>query len=131
LPPAADHRRIRPAGRPGGSIGHGQEAVGADRLRLALHGQAVERFGLDRVAHQPPGRLTDDDLAGPGRLLHALGQVDGIAGDEALARSRVTRHDLPGVDADAPTDRRSETLPELGVELRQAVADGQRGTDRT
>ena len=72
----------------------------ANRLRLALGRDRIGRLRPDRVAGQPIGLRTDQDLAGRGRLLETGGGVDGVAGHERLPGRGIARDDLAGVHAD-------------------------------
>ena len=109
----ADHRCVGPPRRARHAGRNRKQAVGADRLLLALDGHRVEWLGGDGVANEPVGRVADDHVAGAGGLLQALRQVHRVAGDEALTGSRVARHDLAGIDADAPADRRAQPISQL------------------
>ena len=52
-----------------------------------------------RVAHEPVGRLADQDLDRGRGLLEPRGDVDGVAGDQPLAGGRVAGDHLAGVHA--------------------------------
>ena len=53
--------------------------------------QRLDELDLDGVAHEPVRELADEDLAGGRGLLEASGDVDRVAGDEALSGGRVAR----------------------------------------
>ena len=119
-----------------------------DRLRLALQLERLERLDEHRVAHEPVGRLADQDLARAGGGLEALGDDDGVAGDERVASRRIAGDDLARVDAGPRPEldpvlraqllvQRGERLPHLagGANGPQRVVlvhdrDPERGHDR-
>jgi len=78
-----------------------EETKRRDKLALALDGERLDRLRADSVAHEPEGRLTEKDLAGLCCLLEPGREVDGIAEDERLARRRIARDHLTGVEAGA------------------------------
>ena len=118
---AAHHRRVEPAGARRCHRLDVREPVGGHGLRLALERERLDRLDRDRVAHEPEGRLPDQDLARGGGLLEAGGDVDRVAGHERLPGRALSGHDLAGVDPDAQRDPRAEALLELGVQRRQAL----------
>ena len=102
---AADHRRIQSAGVAGDTGRDVLESIGGDRLRLPLGRDRIGRLRPDRVAGQPIRLVTDQDLAGSGRLLEAGRGVDGVARSRAPARSWIARDDLAGVHPDPRGER--------------------------
>ena len=79
-------------------IAHPYEPVGGHRVGLALQLQRFDGLRLDGTANQVERRLADQHLSGRRSLLEPRGDVDGVAGREALVRAR---HDLAGHDPDA------------------------------
>jgi hypothetical protein len=95
----ADEAALVPALR----LMHGRESIGGNGLCLALERQRLHRLDNHRFADDLEGRLADQDLTRLGRLLQACGDVDGVAGGEALLRSgdHLARVDAdPGFDAE-------------------------------
>src|SRR5215210_787683 len=82
---AADERRVEAPCERIDSLAHREQAVRGDWSDLAFRRDRLHRFGLDRVAHEPVGRLADQHLARPRRLLEPRGDVDRVARDERLA----------------------------------------------
>ena len=119
LPLAGDERCILPSGDRRVADNR-DEPVCAHRVGLSLQPQGLHRLGLDCVADEPEGRLAEQDLPRLGCLLQPRGDVDRIAGGEALAGAG---HDLAAVQADARPD------PELGqrvAHLRRRAHRAQR-----
>ena len=94
---AADERRVRPTLEGGRAVDHLEEAPREDAVLLSAHDERLDRLDRDHVAHEPEGRLADEDLSRLGRLLEARGDVDRVAGDERLAVLGVAGDDLAGV----------------------------------
>ena len=85
----ADHGGIQ---SPGVGIRAGDDIVESKRVdgfRLAFRIDRLDRFRHDRVPDQAVGGLSDQDLAGGGRLLQSGRGVDRISGHERLAPARV------------------------------------------
>ena len=78
------------------------DAVRCHLLRTALERHGAQRCQRDQGAHEPPRRLAEHDVAFPGGLLQARGDVDRIA--DEIVSSGVDNH-LAGVDGDAEPDR--------------------------
>ena len=123
LAAAADDRRLEPRRVPGRVRMNLEQPVGGDRLVLALHGQRLERLHDDGVAGEAVRHLADEDLAGRGRLLEALGDVDRLARHEALGTARVAGDHLTAGHSRAHGDAHAEVALELFVELGQRVAE--------
>ena len=73
----------------------------------------------DSVAHEHVRRLPDQDLVRLRRLLEALGDVDGLSGDEEVPLRVVAGDHLAGVDAD-PVGK-----PDAPDPLQLVVEDGE------
>ena len=92
--------------RAGARQGGGREP-GAERLALALEGDEVAGVEREDLLGGRVRRLADRDRHRRGGALQAGGDVDGVAGEEALARAGVdveAHQGLAGVDADAHLD---------------------------
>ncbi len=128
---APDHRRVEAAGAtcriPGSMSG---QAVGGDRLALALERERLERLDLDRVSHEPVRRLAEQDLARGRRFLEPLGDVDGVAGGESLAAAAVAGNHLARVDAGPHLDPDAPVPLELVVQGGEPFAHLGGGADR-
>jgi hypothetical protein len=111
---ASDHRCFVASSE---LAGHREEPARKDRIGLALELEPRDGLRLDRVADELQRRLADQDFAGLRRLLEAGGNVDGVAGGQALLGPG---HDLSRVHAD----------PGLDAELGQSVAHLDRGAAR-
>jgi hypothetical protein len=110
----ADEGRVDRA-REGAHVGQQlAQAEARHRLRLPLEHKRLHRLCSHLLAHEPLRGLPEQDLACLRRLLQTRGHVDGIAGDERLARPR---HDLAGVEPD----------PHLEAELLHRLAHPGRG----
>src|SRR2546423_15716558 len=94
LPLAPDHRRVETARPARKVLLERQQAEGADRIALALELERLDRADAHRVPDESVGRLAEQDLARRRRFLEALGDIDGVAGGEALAAPRVPGDDL-------------------------------------
>ena len=107
LPRAADHR---PGGVPSESLRSVDrlQAVGNNRLGLALQQPRLEHVYGCCVTRQPVRLLADQDLARLRRLLQARSNIDRVAGRKTLLRAG---HDLAGRHPDPPSN------PELGERL--------------
>ena len=82
---AADERRVEPAApapAPGDDLEQRHAGTGS---ALPLSSSGPTGSADHGVAHEPVGRLADEDLAGLGRLLEPRGDVDRVADDERLA----------------------------------------------
>ncbi len=114
---ASDKRHVAPA-RNRVAVGHRQEPVRGQRLRLPLRLDGRHRLHLDRVADQRERADADQHLARRSRLFEPCGDVDRIAGDERVA---APRDDLAGVDADAHRDLCGVTDLRSGTSRTQRV----------
>jgi hypothetical protein len=119
----AEHGGDRPpdASRPGGE--DLLQPPHLLRLGRALDGEGAHRLGLDRVGHQPVGLLAEQDLAGAGRLLEALGQVDRGPGELLLEGPGVADQHVAGVDAEADVELEATLAANLGGQLVQGRAE--------
>ena len=117
----ADERQV---GRPGAPRAGGdrEQPVGRDGFRLALQRQRLDRHDLDGVSYQPVGGLADQDLARRGGLLEAGGDVDRVAGGQALGVAGVAGDDFAGVDAGPVLQGDPELGSEGDVEVLQRLA---------
>ena len=113
---ASDQGATEAPRAPDGQRSDRAQSVGGYRLGLALRGDRIDRIDLDRIAHQPEGRLADQDFTGRGCLLEACCRVDRITGHERLPSRRVARDDLTRVDADPERDRRPHATEQLLVQ---------------
>ena len=113
---APDHGRLQVTGGAHLAV-HREQAVGRDRLGLALQGQRLDRLDLDGILGQLQRRVADQDLARLGGLLEPGGEVDRVTGGQALRRAG---DDLAGRHADAPLD----------AQLRERVAHLDRRAQR-
>ena len=116
---APDEGRVEAARKAGGvgeDVYHGE---GVDRLAV-LERARPARLDDDRVAYQPMRRLPDQDLVRRRRLLEALGDVDGLSGDEQMPLRVVAGDHLAGVDADPVASRTPQ--PASSSRLRMASA---------
>jgi hypothetical protein len=111
LPLPPDERRAEAPFR--GRARHRDEAPGEHGLALALHGQGLDRLGLDQVPGETQRRLGEEGFPGLRRLLQARRDIDGVTRREALLG---TRDHLARADADPPLD--SELL-ERQLHLRR------------
>ena len=80
------------------------------------------------MVDEPTCELADDDRARVGRGLELRRDSHSLPRDEALARVRRRRHDLPGLHPDAELEPDPVLLHEPFVERRDADADVERGT---
>ena len=86
------------------------QAIGRDRLGFAFDRERPDRFDARIALRRQPGRLAQQDDAGPGRLLQMGGEVGGVADrrlDRKIAADRA-EDDRAGVDADM--DRQVEPI---------------------
>ena len=97
---AADERRASPIVRRR-RVAHRDEPVGRHGLGLPLQLERLDLLDLDLVPDEAVGQLAEEHLALPGGLLETGGDVDGVAGHQALAARGVAGHDLARVDARA------------------------------
>jgi hypothetical protein len=95
---------------------HADEAVGRDRLGLALQLERLDLLDLDAVLDEPVRQLAEQDLALAGGLLEAGGDVDGVACDEPLAGRGVAGDDLARVDAGAVRELHAVDALQVAVE---------------
>jgi hypothetical protein len=127
---ATDERRVELALVPRRSRPHDNEAPGRDRLGLALQGERRDRFGFDGVPHEPARLLTEQNLAGTRRLLQSRGDVNSVAGGQALTR-RLRGHDLARVDSYPRLNPDPEVPLELLAQRRESFAHLVRRPNRT
>ncbi len=92
------HDRIASGARPGDA----EQAIGRDRIGLALEGQRPDRFDARVTLGQCPDRAADQDLSRFGGLLQSGGEVCGVAdrGIHAEASADRAKDDRSGMDAD-------------------------------
>ena len=105
------------------------QAPGRHGFGDPLQRQAGDRLGTDGVAHEPQGRLAEQNLARPGHLFQPSGEVDGLAGDEPLAGRGVAGHDLARGDTRPRREPHAEGPLELVIETVEGDAHLDRGTD--
>ena len=117
---SADERCVQPARVPRRRCVDVLEAEPVDSLALPLRPETHLRPDPNGVLDERVGRRADQDLARLCCLLQTLAEVDGIAGDEGVAGSRVPRDDLTAVDADPAGELDAPRLEELHVELGEA-----------
>ena len=106
------------------------EAVGSDRLRLALQRQRLHLLDDHGVANQAVGRLPKQDLRLGCRLLQTGRDVHGVAGHQSLAGARVAGDDLAGIHAGAVDEHHSLATLELEVDALQGLLHVGRRADR-
>ncbi len=118
LPGPAHHRGVQPAGHAGRVRVDEQQPERRNRLRLALRGDGVDGFGLDRVPDEPICVVADEDLARGGGLFQPGRDVDGVARHEALLAGSglPARHHLAGVHPDPGGERDAVVALELLVQ---------------
>ena len=118
---APDEGRVEAARKAGGVGEDVHHDEGVDRLAVLEHARPA-RLDDDRVAHEPVRRLPDQDLVRRRRLLEALGDVDGLSGDEQMPLRVVAGDHLAGVDADPVGQADAPARFELAVEDGECVA---------
>ncbi len=118
LPLAADELPVQPPGRR--LVAHRQQPVGGDRLLLAAQRERLHPLHVGGAAHEPRGRLAEQDLVRLRCLLQAGGDVDRVPGRQPLLGAG---DDLPGVDPGAQAER------DAVVALELLVQPGERGAD--
>ena len=99
--------------------GEPKEPVRRHTLRFALEGERLDELSLDLVTHEPVRERTEEDLHLACRLLQTSGHVDGVPGDEALARTGIARNDLARVHSDPSREAHSPAALELVVHPRE------------
>ena len=127
---AAHHRRVEVTFVSCDVREDGDQTVGGHWLFLALEVERGDRLHLDRVLHQPMGRLAEEDLAGRGGLLQTGGDVHRVPRNQTLPGRRVTGHHFPGVDTDPSGDPDAVFAFELQVERTQRLPHPGSGADR-
>jgi hypothetical protein len=100
------------------AVERGNGAKRWNRTTEAAELQRPDVSDFDPAVGQPPGTLAHQDLARPGRLLQAGGDVHGLPGGEGGVG--LVDHDLAGLDPDAG----------LEADLSDVTEDPQPGTDR-
>ena len=110
--PAADERSVETRGRIG-SLAEGKQAVGTDRVALALQLEGCQPLGVDRIAHEPVRRLGEEDLARLRVLLEAGRRVGRVAGNEVAIGNEALSGDRSRVQARAR--REGDAIPPLEV----------------
>ncbi len=65
-------------------VAHVDQPVGGHALGLALELERLDRLDLDLAPHEAVGDLADEHLVGRRRLLEPGGDVDRVAGRQAL-----------------------------------------------
>src|SRR5205823_13227585 len=102
LTPPADEATVRALRR----LMHRGQAISADRARLALQLERLQRVHLDGSLHELEGRLAEENLAWEGGLLRSRGDVHRVSG----------RKPLVGAGDDLA---RGESDPAFNLELRE------------
>ena len=97
-------------------VDQAEQPVGGHRLRLALEVERRNRLDLDRVADEPVGQLSEQDIPGAGGLLEAGSDVDRVPRDEPLTGSDVPGDDLSRVHAGPVGERHTPARFQLGVQ---------------
>src|SRR3954454_11800251 len=100
-----------------------EQAPGDDEIVLSAEAQRLHRFRGDDVAHEPPRRVADQDLAGSRSLLQPRRDVDGIAGDERVRPLDLAGKNLAGVHADVGLDATAELPLDLDAQPGDRVAN--------
>ena len=100
--------------------GEPKEPVRPHTLRFALEGERLDELSLDLVTHEPVRERTEEDLHLACRLLQTSGHVDGVPGDEALARTGIARNDLARVHSNPSREAHSPAALELVVHPERA-----------
>jgi hypothetical protein len=98
-----------------------QQPAGIQRLGFASDGEGFERLELDRITRKPARLLGDHDLAGGGTPFKALGNVDGVPGDEPVAPAGVARDHLAAGHAHPCLELHPVVGLELLVQLGEAL----------
>jgi hypothetical protein len=110
---ASDERRIEPPLEGLGALDDPYQPVRSDDIRLALERQRFDRLRLDGSSREAAGLLSDQDLAGPGRLLETRSDVDDVARSQPLLGSR---DDFARIDARAELQGDAVVALELAVQ---------------
>ena len=89
-----------------------------------MFGFALELKRLDWlyrhcIAHQAVSQLADQDFLGRRGLFQPGCDVDGVAGDQALAQARVAGDHFAGVDPDLVLHRHVPCRSKLDVQCRE------------
>ena len=130
LPVPADERRGDRA-REGGHVRpQADQAPRFEGLALALRRDGSRRLHEDRVSDEVVGRMPDQHLVRPGRLLESRRDVDGVTGRELLVGGRLPDDHLARVDAGARRDPDPVLAGELSVDTLESVAHRRRRTHR-
>jgi hypothetical protein len=129
LAASADERGVHPARGAGGAGVDADQAVGGDGVGLALHRERLDRLQDRGVADQARGRIGDQHVAGRGALFQAGGHVDGVPGDQRLARGGVAGDHLAGVDTDPALERGAVVALELLVQQAETFSHTVGGAD--
>ena len=95
-----------------------------------LSARGSTSFDVDAVADEPVGELAEEHLALAGRLLEAGRDVDGVPGDEALARGGIARDDLTRVDTCPVRELDAVDALQLAVELLERGLHPRRRANR-
>ena len=101
-----------------------------DRLRLSFQLERRDRLGDDRVAHEPDGRVADEDLPSSGGGFEPLRDDDGVAGGERVPLLWVACDHLAGVDAGAHLDPDAVGGVEPVVQAGERLAELDRRANR-
>ncbi len=132
LPQPVDQRRVEPhlleAARLDARAA-AQDAIGRHWRSLALDLDAAQRLDLELPGHGAQGVFGDLNRAGQGGLLHARGDVDGVAQSTVLqpqVRADRADDDQAGIDTHAHVQL-AGTRRQVGAKLGHAGDDLQRG----
>jgi hypothetical protein len=120
---APDERRVEASCEGCGALDDLAEPPGRDRAGLSLDLEVLDRLHAHGVADETVRRVADQDLAGPGGLLEARRDVDGVARRERRACRRIACEHLARVDARPDLDADAAIALELVVQTGDCVAD--------
>jgi hypothetical protein len=118
----ADEGGVEAAGESGRALNDFQEPISRNGIRLAFQRKRLGGADGHGVTNEPIRLLAEEDLAGPGGLLEAGGDVDGIAGGVEVAFGWVADDDFAGVDAGADGQRHTPLARELLVQVAETHA---------
>ena len=128
LPRSPDHGCARRACDATGRRSHRDQAVGIQRLRLALQLEPLDELDRNRIDEVLKRLGADEDVVRLSRLLQTSGDVDRISRRETLLGSG---NHFAGVDSDPQRKPRPEVAFELLVQLRDPKAQLSRRSHRS